>query len=91
MTLDKTYQELTQTHEKLQITEETLQVHKYVINEKEAMEKALHQSATSLLTTLKESLRDLDGLHAKLGSKRAPHIPFTLYFKVNNFNFFLCK
>lgn len=64
-------QELETTQKHLQETKLQLVKEEYVSSALERTEKKLHETASKLLNTVKETTRDVSGLHSKLDRKRA--------------------
>ncbi|XP_052042610.1 kinesin-like protein KIF11 [Apodemus sylvaticus] len=64
-------QELETTQKHLQETKLQLVKEEYVSSALERTEKKLHDTASKLLSTVKETTRDVSGLHSKLDRKRA--------------------
>ncbi|KAL1788086.1 kinesin KIF11 [Sigmodon hispidus] len=64
-------QELETTQKHLQETKLQLVQEEYVCSALERTEKKLHDAASKLLNTVKETTKDVSGLHSKLDRKRA--------------------
>ncbi|XP_031246053.1 kinesin-like protein KIF11 [Mastomys coucha] len=69
--LETKTQELETTQKHLQETKLQLVKEEYVSSALERTEKKLHDTASKLLNTVKETTRDVSGLHSKLDRKRA--------------------
>ncbi|KAE8590357.1 hypothetical protein XENTR_v10018031 [Xenopus tropicalis] len=63
--------ELEETQKNLHESKEQLAQEAFVVTALETTEKKLHGTANKLLTTVRETSKDVSGLHAKLDRKRA--------------------
>ncbi|KAM4703245.1 kinesin-like protein KIF11 [Rhinophrynus dorsalis] len=63
--------ELEKTHKNLQESKLQLAQEEFVVSALETTEKKLHSTANKLLTTVRETTKDVSGLHEKLDRKKA--------------------
>jgi hypothetical protein len=67
MTLENTKETLAKTEVTLSKTKEDLELHCMVLEEHKETEEKFHSQAGKTVETLEEALRDVEGLHSKIG------------------------